>query len=50
MEKIGNQEYLDNGLRILARIIIRKHIHKDMENEGDGEDERDCSKNPICNQ
>lgn len=50
MEKIGNKEYLDNGFRILARIIIRKYINENMKKEGDGKNEKHRSRKLICNQ
>ncbi|MGE4412190.1 MAG: hypothetical protein AB7E45_00660 [Candidatus Caldatribacteriota bacterium] len=53
MEKVGNKkekEYMKNGLKILAKIIIRKHFNENMEKEGDGENERDCNRCNIYDQ
>lgn len=44
------KEYTKNGLRILARIIIRKYINENMKEEGDGKNEKHHSRKLICNQ
>lgn len=42
------KECLKNGLRILAKIIIRKYIDENIKKEGDKNNEENCSKRTIC--
>ena len=43
-------KYLNEGLSILARIIIRKYIKENMEKEGNKENETNCIRSSICDQ
>lgn len=42
-------KHIQQGLCILAKIIIRKCMNENMEKEGDGEIERDYSRKTISN-
>lgn len=49
MEKVSTEyssldKNIHEGLRILARIIVRKYINENMEEEGDGNCERNDSR------
>ena len=46
----STDKHIQEGLRILAKIIIRKYINKTMEKEGDGNSERICNRSTIYDQ
>ncbi len=46
----SKEKHIKEGLRILAKIIVRKHINENIKKEGDGENEKHYSRKLICNQ